>query len=363
MYIYIVILLLLFILGYVNVLRKIACKEKKVVFFCTIVFFWILSFIRWKTGTVWESYYDCFKLNISLSDFEDRGFEPFYTYLNYFIKQLTSEYWFFLMICGLIIFPLTGVTIFRLSPLPFVSLLMYLLLRKADIFFVRESIALAFCFYAIRYIESRKLWMFLLFTFIGFQFHNSVIAFVPAYFIYHFNIDLKKSLIILGTITLVMLFAQNVITSHFGQIATLLGDSFLDKTDKYMERGYDSGGASSVFEAMTRGILNRCILLAVFLYSYKFHSKDLRYKGLLNMYLVSIAFFVILAPFSLTLNRIGNSYEMSAILLIGFVFNKIPQRNRGLFYVLLFIYIAIRFVAGTLFGVYSEDFLPFKTIF
>lgn len=146
MYIYIVILLLLFILGYVNVLGKIACKEKKVVFFCTIVFFWILSFIRWKTGTDWESYYDCFKLNISLSDFEDRGFEPFYTYLNYFIKQLTSEYWFFQMICGLIIFPLTGVTIFRLSPLPFVSLLMYLLLRKADIFSLEKVLLLLFVF-------------------------------------------------------------------------------------------------------------------------------------------------------------------------------------------------------------------------
>ena len=363
MFIYLFILFSLYLLGLFDINNGISNNQKRKIFYIVIFFFWILSFIRWETGTDWESYHDCFANNDTLYEFEMRGFEPFYTYLNFFIKQVTDYYWILLMICGLIIYPLTSKTIVRYSPLPFISLLVYLLLRRADIFFVRESIAIAFCFYSIRYIQTRELWKFVIYVLIGFQFHNAVIAFLPAYYIYNIDIDTKKCLYFLAGLIVIMTILQEKITSTFGQVATLLGDSFLDKTDKYLERGYDTGGATSVAAAMIRGSINRCILLAIFLYGVRKHKKGKFVKGMLNLYMTSIALFALLAPFSLTLNRIGNTYEMPAILLAGYVFDKMPHKNKKFYYLLFYTYIVIRFFMGTLYGVYSEEFLPFKTIF
>lgn len=363
MLIYIVILSLLYFVGLGDVKGIFKKKQKKEIFVFVFVFFWILSFIRWETGTDWDSYHECFVKNYTLYDFQQRGFEPYYTYLNFYVKKLSDSYWVFLMTCGLIIFPLTGSTIYKYSPLPFISLLTYLLIRRADIFFVRESIALAFCFYSIRYIETGKLFKFILCVLIGSQFHNSVFVFLPAYYI--FKIKIKPKIIISSLLGLfvLMLVLQESITATFGQIASVMGESFLDKTDKYLERGYETGGASSVASAMIRGFINRGIFLVYFFYAYKVHKGERKVNGLLNLYAISIAIFIILAPFSLTLNRVANSYEMASILLIGYSFDKMPKKYKKIMYILYFSYITVRFITGTLYGVYSHEFLPYKTIF
>jgi len=390
--IYLLILFLLFVLGYWQTSGKLSKKTSSQAFTFILFFFWILSFIRWKTGTDWDSYYDCFAINVELWEFQERGFELFYTYLNWGVKQLTSSYWILLAIIGSIIYPLTGSTIKKFSPLPFVSLLVYLLLRRADIFFVRESIALAFCFYSFKYIYNKKSVEYLLCVLVATQFHNAAFAFFPAYFIFHLKIDIKKTIYLLIFVICVFIILQEYITGLLGPMASIFGESFLDKTGKYLERGFDSGGATSVASAMIRGSLNRFILLLFFLYGYfkqlqctkgnlisplnveyfnkneklekQIACRDIQlFRGLLNLYMFSIFLFAVLAPLSLTLNRLADTYEMAAILLAGFAMNSYSKKIKLSIYILFYIYIAIRFFVGTLFGVYGEEFVPYKTIF
>lgn len=384
--IYFFIILLLLISGLTEVNDGFNIKSQRITFCFIAFFFWILSFVRWECGTDWDSYYNCFSSNYTLVDFQNSYFEPLFYLLNYMVKQVTESYTIMLMITGAIIFSLSYNSVFKFSPLPLASLFVYLLLRRGDIFFVRESIALAFCLFSVRYIITRKLIPYLFIVAVATQFHNAAYLFIPAYFIYGLKMNMKTMMIGLLTVFVVISVLQDRITSTLGPIASLLGDDLLVKTDKYIERGYDNSGGVSVMHALVIGSLNRLIFLFFYLYIWFKYYKDgydvnnltiskwnkrchfacdksTIYRGLVNLYLISMVLFIILAPISLTLNRLSNYYEMSSIPLFGIALSSLPRQKRVPMFCLFSLYITIRFVSGTLLGVYSSAFLPFKTIF
>ena len=355
---------MLYFEGRLDVLKMYKPSQKKNIFISTALFFWILSFIRWETGTDWDSYLSFFEKCSKYEEFrDDGGFELFYASLSYLVKSITSDYSVFLFVIASIIFPLTYSTIYKFSPLPFVSLLLYLLLRRADIFFVRESIAIAFCLFSIRYIINRNLLQFVICVVIGMQFHTSVIIFLPAYWIFKMNIKTKYMIIAIGFFTVSAICLQDIIARYFSSLSIILGGSIEDRAEKYIERGFDSGGASSMAAALIQGSINRLIFFITFLSALKYKYNDIVYKGYLNLYFFSIIIFLLLTPFSLTLGRLVNSYEIISILLIGHVFSIKSIKNKNILFFVFFIYITIRFIVGTLFGVYSKEFVPYKTIF
>ena len=362
MFIYIFILFLLFILGLGEVNNSIKRRKTKPLFIGLIFFFWILSFIRWETGTDWDSYYDFFRNNFNLLDFQNRLFEPFYTYIAYFVKQLTDEYWVLLMIYSAIIYVLVTPTLLKYSPLPFVSLILYFLLRKADIFFTRESIALAFCLFSIKYIEKRKLFPFLITVLIGVQFHKSVVVFLPAYFIYSLRLSTKQIFIIVGIFFVISFAAINVLKDYLLSISYLLGDVYEDKAESYMDRGDETFGYGvSLQRSLIQGVINNGLFLLLFAYTLKKENTPF-IKGLLNLYAFSIVLLFVTLPLSLTLSRVYNSYNLVSILLIGHTFNCFMKKNVSFYYLLFFFYISVRFSMQTFFGGYSYCFVPFKSI-
>lgn len=360
MYIYIFILFILFILGFYELKGLLRNEHNRMLFFFVIIFFWFLSFIRWKTGTDWESYLYFFINNNTIEEFQYYEFETFYTYLNYFVKGITDQYWVLLLIIGSVIYFLTSQTIYRYSPYPFISLLVYLMLRKADIFFVRESIGLAFCFFSIRYIEKKQLYMFIFTVLIAMQFHRSLVVFFPAYFFFHQNWNFKKTLYIIICTSIVVMFYQDIFKSLIFDIAGQLGDVFLNKASNYTENeaDYINGSRSSIY----MGLLNRLIILSLLMYAYH-KTKDCFLKGIINLYIVSIFIFVVVYPISVVLSRVYNSYDMLSILGVAYFFKAVPFRSLSLYYLIFYVYVAARFVEGTLLGEYSSVLVPYQTIF
>jgi hypothetical protein len=362
MFIYIFILFLLLIFGIADVNHSLRSDPKQVCYFGLIGLFWFLGIIRWETGTDWDSYYDFFNNNNTLAEFENRAFEPFYTYIAYAVKTITDEYWVFLLVCTLLIYILVTPTIYKYSPLPFVSLLLYFLLRKADIFFTRESIALAFCFFSIRFIEKRKLIPFIISVLIGMQFHRSVIVFMPAYFIYTLRLNTKHIFIIVGVFFVISLAAINVLKDYLLSISYLLGDIFVDKAEAYIDRGDDTFGYGvSLQRSLIQGVINNGFLLLLFAYTVKKRNTPFT-KGMFNLYAFSIIVFFVTLPLNLTLARVYNSYNLVSILLIGHAFSCFGKKNVSFYYLLFFFYICVRFSMQTFFGGYSYCFVPFKSI-
>ena len=362
MFIYIFILFLLLIFGLGEVNRSLQSNKKKLIYVSLIILFWILSFVRWETGTDWDSYYDFFRNNYTLEEFKNRFFEPFYTYIAYFVKQITDDYWVLLLIYSSIIYILVTPTISKYSPLPFVSLLLYFLLRKADIFFTRESIALAFCFFSIKFIEKRELFPFLITVLIGVQFHKSVVVFLPAYFIYSLRLSTKQIFIIVGIFFVVSLAAVNVLKDYLLSISYLIGDVFEDKAEAYMDRGDETFGYGVTLQrSLIQSVINNVFFLLLFAYTLKKNNTPL-IKGMFNLYAFSIVLLFTTLPLSLTLSRVYNSYNLISILLIGHTFNCFRKKNVSFFYLLFFFYISVRFSMQTFFGGYSYCFVPFKSI-
>lgn len=362
MFIYIFILFLLLIFGLGEVNRSLKSSQKKLIYLSLIILFWILSFIRWETGTDWDSYYYFFRNNDTLEEFKNRLFEPFYTYIAYYVKQITDEYWVLLLIYSSIIYILVTPTISKYSPLPFVSLMLYFMLRKADIFFTRESIALAFCLFSIKYIEKRKLFPFLITVLIGVQFHKSVVVFLPAYFIYSLRLSTKQIFIIVGIFFVISFAAINVLKDYLLSISYLLGDVFEDKAESYMDRGDETFGYGvSLQRSLIQGVINNGFFLLLFAYTLK--KKNTPFiKGMFNLYAFSIILFFVTLPLNLTLARVYNSYNLVSILLIGHTFSCFGKKNVSLYYLLFFAYICVRFSMQTFFGGYSYCFVPFKSI-
>ena len=362
MLVYILILFVLFFLGLWNVVGALKNNGEKLLYYYVLIIFWFLSFLRWETGTDWESYLTFFNKNYILDEFLSTDIEPFFAYLNYIVKQVTDQYWVLLMVIGALIYCLTGPTIYKYSPFPFISLLVYLMLRKADIFFVRESIAIALCFFSIRYIIKKQLWLFLLIILVASQFHRSVIVFLPAYWIYHLNYSFKKIAATLAIYAAVIVLIQSIMSDALISVSSLLGERFFAKTQHYIEddADYIEGNVYGVV-ALLRGLLNRIIILFLLFYSYNKLRLPLL-RGLINLYVVSVIIFITVYPISSVLSRLYNSYDMFCVLALPFIFKAISRKSIPIVYFLFYTYVSVRFVAGTLYGAYSYTLVPYKTI-
>lgn len=362
MFIYIFLLVILFFLGYAEIAGSLRGEKRRICFVGMILIFWFLSFVRWKTGTDWDSYYTFFSSNVSLQDFQNRLFEPFYTYIAFFVKQVTKEYWILLLVYGSIIYLTVSPTIYKLSPLPLMSIIFYFLLRKADIFFTRESIALAFCLLSLRFIVERKVFLFLVAVTIGTMFHQSVIVFLLAYYIYHLNISLKKivtSLIVVFALSFVL---SDVFRDYLTSVSLVLGNVFADKTESYLESGDETFGYGvSLQRSLVQGTINNGILFAMFAYNLIKTKSDV-VRGMLNLFAFSIVLFYITIPLNLTLARLINSYNIVSIILVGFAFNSFKRKDVVVYYILFFAYMVTRFSMQTFFGGYSYCFIPFRSI-
>lgn len=357
---YILIFIFLFVLTLIDTQPRISYFHRKRLFIFISIIFCILSFIRWETGTDWENYLSFFRDNHTLNDFQSKAFEPLFTYMNYLVKQLSNSYTIMLFFISLIIFPLKYSTIWKFSAFPFLSLLLFLLMFRCDIFFVRETIALAIAFYSIGFIINKKIVSFLVTIIIAMLFHSSIVVFVFAYWIYHMKITKTRLIYIL--ILSIMLIVSS--TTFMATIKTTVGGMIGWKIDSYMGYGADEtfGTGLSVRTTMLRGSINRSFFLVMYLYTYIRYKQNDFVRGLVKLYITNFILFLITCPINVALTRICNSYEQVSVILISYYILAFGKRNRTPIVILLGVYFFIRFYMSTLTGGYSQEFIPYKSI-
>ena len=333
-------------------------------FFAFIIIFWLISWIRWETGTDWETYCPFFQENYSLSEFMDPShytMEDGYRFYNYIIKQLSSSYTFLLLITSSLIFAVKESFFVKYSPLPLISLLACYALSRGDIFYTRQTISCHICFLASTALLSNKKLLFLLLIVLASTFHSAALSFLIMYPIIKYNsIGLKKLMLSTIVLSLLCFFIGAMIMSELSSFAPGL---ISYKIDRYMEAGDSMQTGQSLTTLLINGIINRGFFFILFSIAAKqfYHDKIFRFFFL--MYCALMVLFFLTVSINVSLTRIVIFFEISQYILIAYFFKTKACKNKQLWVLLVGFYLFVRFYTSTLNGFYKDAFIPLKTVF
>ena len=334
--------------------------KKRETIFVSLLFiflFFILSFIRWETGTDWKSYKDIFEGTGWVAEF---GFR----YFNLLIRKLTDNYSICLLVQSVIIFLCLLKPFKYFSVYPLVTLMAFFCLLKGDIFFTRQYIAVNLCLLAAYFLCKNEIkYAFGIWCF-AFIFHYSSIAFSLAFFIYKRRFNLKTLIIILFlsvvfslTIDFVISFVADINKlNHF-----LLIDKFLRYYNDSQELFGYGGGFSKQFIVIKSLVSRSLILFVLILCRNKFYQDD-KFNLIFNFYIVDFCLFCVLSPISFTLTRLNCFFSITEIFCYSY-FIKAGAKfsDKVLIFLIVTVYLGLRLYSGI--QGYYDEFVPFKTIF
>ena len=334
-------------------------KESKFFFICLSFFLFILSFIRWETGTDWENYISFF--NSSLEWGNESEFEWGFARSNEFIKIIFDNYSILLFFFGLILFSFQSAAILKFSPYPVTSLLFLWSTVFANVFFVRQSLATVILFFSIKYIKEKKLFKFLFMIFIAMLFHRTSLVFILAWWIFPLKIRPVIMLLFIGFSIMISVLLSKVMESLGG----LLGGVVQQKIEMYLDSGGENFGTeASLTQIIIKGFANKIFIFGLSLfYLDSLEKKGISFRGYLNLYWLGILLYFSTISISVALVRLSFVYDMVLIILVPIILNNITQVSMRFFIFCIFIcYLLLRLYIS-LVGGYYELFVPFKTIF
>lgn len=332
----------------------------KLYWFCLFVF-WILSFIRWEKGTDWDNYYYFFteiQWSPNYSGTYEWGFEK----INYWVGSITDNYSVLLFFIALLLYSIEGIAIKRMSVFPLVSILIFWALNYSNIFFVRQSIGIAFLMYSIRFIEQRRFGMFLLWVGLAAGFHRTCWVFLLAWWVWDIKWNIRTWYLILGG-GIILSFA---IAYIFQILSTVLGSVIQAKVDLYLNEEYNQSHADimNVKMILLRGVTNKLFMLLVMHWvQQRIVSSYPQILHYMNLFFVGAILYCLTLPVSLALVRLAYPFEIIQIILIPFIFKAAKSKvSRIIVLCILSVYLGLRFWQ-TLNGPYSEEFIPYTTFF
>lgn len=327
-------------------------------YYLFICILFALGALRWERGGDWTAYTTHFDYPK-----DTEGFELGYQYTIETIKWLWNDFSVYLAIGMCVILGLTGSTITRYSPLPLFSLAIFFSANFAGIFFTRQLIAVAICLYSIRYIEQRKLWLFLLSIGIAILYHRTAFLFLFAYPIFRRYFSIWQYVLILGTSTILSLIIGQVIIATVG----IFGPVIEAKITVYLqagEEGYAHGlGDVSPIVVLLKGLASRMLIVVLLLWQLNQHRKlNPTINGLINIYMLGVCFFTFLTPISTVLTRAIIPFDLVSMLLLPWVVIKTRTTlGKLLIYWLLVCYLFFRLNSNI--GYYKQLYIPYKSIF
>lgn len=332
-----------------------------------IIFYWLcililisLSSLRWERGTDWESYYFFYYGfdAITMDSYMEPGFNLF-TSIN---KAIAPFYTFQLFMMAILSICCIAVTIYKYSIFPFISLLVWFSMSLANLFPVRQTIAVALLVYASKYIINKEKYKFIVILCIAISFHYSALVYSAAYYLFHKHYSRYCLIIMLfiGIVIAIMLesFVSNILYT-FG------GDFFQERLSYYIETSSDEnfGSAYSPQEVLFRGIANRSLLFVIpILFLEKKRQSDVVFNGFFNLYCFAFVLFVLLVPISPVLGRLATYYDYAQFFLIPYFF-LIPFSRKSLYFIffLIILYCMIRF--NGVVQNYKDEYIPYKSVF
>lgn len=349
------------ILAFISLIEIFGLKKADNIILFSVLSFclFLLSFLRWETGTDWDAYLDFF--NISDSWFIDGDFEWGYSRINEFVKIIFNNYTFLLFTLAVILFSFQSKAILNFSPYPITSLLILWSTTFGNVFFVRQTVATAILFFSIKYIQEKRFWMFLLMIVLAMLFHRTSIVFIFAWWIYKLRLK-PITLVIFVIASLSLSVALGKIFESLGELA---GGIIQQKIDYYLSDSENTfGGKTPVAEIIVKGFANKIFVFGIVTSMLKKITKqEPEFQGYFNLYWAGIVLYFSTVSLSIVLVRLSLVYDMVLIIIIPFILKYTESTyGRFLLFGMFVFYLLARFYTA-LTGNYIELFVPFRSVF
>lgn len=337
-------------------------KNTNILFIVSIVTLFLFSFIRWETGTDWNSYAEMYSWIRVPWDSFDSGMEYGFLFIEHLAKTIFDNYTGVLFLFAVIIYGNMIVSYPKLCKYPMVALWITFCISFANMLFVRQNIAVAILITSLIPVYHKNLKLFIVLVFIASLFHRTSWAFLMVYPI--FNHFYKQRTIIICTIICIIsgLVMSKIILTIIGSIFSGIIEK---KINAYVDAGVNDNSMNySTTFILIKGIINRCFLLIFFLFKFNenVRGRNRLVNGLFNTYILGTILYCILLPISISLARVAVYMDVTQAFLVAYILGtQKTVINRLLLFTTFAIYYIIRFYTYTM--SYEDEFIPYKTIF
>jgi len=306
-------LILLFFIGYGIVLyRK---KDFSTVPFLLVLSLILIAGLRKNYGYDYINYLTNWNELYQFSDVMHSSFDKGYTLLALCFKKFHFGFHSFMLCISLVSIGLKYKFIKKLSPLPFISFLIYYLLFFIinDMEQIRHGLAIGLCLYAIIYIIEEKPIKYTICCLAAFLLHSSAFLFFPLYFFRKINLNLKKcGIILIGS----LLFSQINFMSILEWVNTILIHSPRIAEKILLYKDQNVGGILSL-----TFLLRVFVFLLYYIVVYRIHPDEIKTKVVLNGYFYGIFIFLFLNSVSILAVRSSAILRCLEIIMIAEILN------------------------------------------
>lgn len=323
---------------------------------CLVVF----SGTRYQTGNDWMGYQQVFDAAVSSTGgiFDTSGrMETGYLIINNIVASIGGELWWIFFI-----FALINVFLFYKGFLlytPFVSVALLLYLRfsylQLDFMFLRQGLAIAIFFYALKYIVERRVELYFGFIFLACFFHISAVVLFPLYFLLNRSLNLKFLwgfsfiALLLGMFPW-MEFLFSIIESPLNAIglASPIRSYLYGETWVAQRRGFSIS------------ILEKILVLAFFSYHMRYFYKRFNYFSVFfNLGFLAMVTSLIFMNYYVFSERLVIIFNVAYVVLISYAMSKLSPYTRVFAVVALAAYVSFWWIRYIL---TSNVYLPYNSI-
>ena len=354
---YIAVFTILFIFVIIENYNIVPLEKRNFLYFFVGLLFVLHDGLRWDMGTDFQPYLNHFKFS-DTDPYEFENFEILYQKLVKFSKLLVDSYTFFLLLHAAIIYLLYITALKKYTNYTFLALSFLYVSMIGLLGSNRQLIALALCFFSLRFIVEKKWWVFFGLMVLAFGFHKTSIVFLVILFL-----DRKiNNKVLVGSLVVCVLLSMSSSVMGVFEVVTqkLLPSLFEDKAEAYLYNNdeFNNTVVGTIFGLIRKG-------LPIFLLIY------IKEKGFENKYFniifnISVLAFLAYVLFNNNLQflvgRLTSYFSVFECVVYSWFFMMLYKSKVKFAAILLYTVFCIVIFFRSI-AIYPEIFIPYKSVF
>ena len=299
--------------------------------------------LRYETGGDWDSYTKLFAGYPSFSRLIGHPAELFaqrteegFALLCALIKSLGGTVQHLFFVVTFVNITLITSALQKYTKYPVVALLCYygILYFNLEMIYIRQATAVALCFFALQYIQPKKIVPYMLFIVLACTFHRVAALMIPLYFLLDRKLPEWIYLVVIGAGAVLMLAGIPWIQTIFLTVAGWLGENYAEKAEAYTEEAM-----FAVNRGLSLGfVLNLAMIIVVMFFKKKLDQLPCG-TIMLNMFALSLVLYYYCFELVEVSNRVRLFFYIGIIALLPMLLEVLPlflERLAGLVVIALY---------------------------